>query len=164
MPELLLTTICRKSAFTDGFVETPRARRPHKSTAPMSNDRQFSSSESPSASPMTDNQSVPKLHSGKDKKLNGALKIIDGWEEGKDSKVDYSGQFEFGGSLGVSVMMIGFPILMWYMWIGATYYDGKFPLPAEGEGMGDFLKRMCTLVYEGAYPSPKAWAIYWTFF
>ena len=44
-----------------------------------------------------------------------ASKIVDGWEEGKDPKIDYSGHFDFGGSFGVTAMMIGFPLLMYYM-------------------------------------------------
>jgi len=91
-------------------------------------------------------------------------RVVDGWEEGKDPKVDYSNHFEFGGSLGVSAMMIGFPLLMYYMWIGATYYDGKFPTPSDGESLVDFGKRMGRMVYTGAFPSLKAWAMYWIFF
>jgi delta24(24(1))-sterol reductase len=49
------------------------------------------------------------------------------------------------------------------MWIGATYYDGKFPTPAKGESFADFAKHMANLVYKGAYPTAKAWAIYWVF-
>jgi delta24(24(1))-sterol reductase len=93
-----------------------------------------------------------------------AKKIIDGWEVGKHPKVDYSGHFEFGGSLGVSAMMVGFPLLMWYMWIGATYYDGHLPLPKPGETLTAFLREMGRMAYEGAFPSLKAWAIYWSFF
>ena len=95
----------------------------------------------------------------KDKK-----KIIDGWEEGKDPRIDYSGHREFGGAWGVSAMMIGFPLLMWYMWIGATYYDGHLPLPVKGENLSRFICNMCHLVYEGAFPTVKAWTIYWSFF
>ena len=91
-------------------------------------------------------------------------KIIDGWKVGSDPKVDYSGHFEFGGSYGVSAIMTGFPLLMYYMWIGATYYDGKPPLPAAGQSFGSFLGDMGHLAYTGAYPSLKAWTIYWTFF
>lgn len=89
---------------------------------------------------------------------------MDGWEDGKDPKVDYSGHFEFGGSWGVSAVMIGFPLLMYYMWIGATYYDGGIPRPAPGEDWMDFIKRMGNLVYVGAFPSLKAWTIYWVYF
>lgn len=40
--------------------------------------------------------------------------IIGGWRPGMDPKVDYSGHFEFGGSLGTLALMIGFPLLMYY--------------------------------------------------
>lgn len=52
---------------------------------------------------------------------------------------------------------------MWYMWIGATYYDGHFPWPKEGEGFLHFFLVLGNLVYTGAFPSIKAWTIYWTF-
>ena len=98
---------------------------------------------------------------------NGHIKVksnlVDGWEEGLDPKIDYSGHFEFGGSLGVSAVMIGFPLLMYYMWIGATYYDGKPPRPRSDESWVHFFRLLRNLVYEGAYPSVKAWAMYWTF-
>lgn len=100
-----------------------------------------------------------------EKKVDEAQrKVIEGWEVGKDPKVDYSGHFEFGGSLGVSTMMICFPLLMWYMWIGATYYDGKFPTREPGQSFGDFFKHLGSLVWTGAFPSLKAWSIYWSFF
>ena len=61
---------------------------------------------------------------------NGAPKdrVIDGWVEGSDPKIDHNPHYDFGGTPGVTAMMIGFPCLMWFMWIGATYYDGHFPL------------------------------------
>lgn len=61
-------------------------------------------------------------------------------------------------------MMILFPVLMWYMWIGATYYDGKFPTREPGQSYGDFFKHLWNLVYTGAFPHARAWTIYWTFF
>lgn len=73
-------------------------------------------------------------------------------------------EFEFGGSFGVLGLMIGFPLIMWYMWIGATYYDGKVPLPADGQSWSEFGQHLCHLVYEGAFPTAKAWSIYWVFF
>lgn len=75
-----------------------------------------------------------------------------------------SDDFEFGGSLGVTALMISFPLLMWYMWIGATYYDGQLPLPAAGQTWEEFGRHLAHLVYEGAYPTAKAWAVFWTFF
>lgn len=60
--------------------------------------------------------------------------------------------------------MIGFPTLMYYMWIGATYYDGHFPTPFPRENFTSFLSRMGQTIYSGAYPSLRAWTMYWTFF
>ncbi|CAN8105919.1 unnamed protein product [Discula destructiva] len=95
---------------------------------------------------------------------NGGEKLVDGWAPGMDPKIDYSAKFEFGGSLGVTAMMIGFPLLMWYMWIGATYYDGGLPSRAAGQSWADFFNHLGHLVYTGAFPTVKAWAMYWSFF
>lgn len=85
-----------------------------------------------------------------------------------DAKPKYtdgeSDEFEFGGSFGAGALMVGFPLLMWYMWIGATYYDGHFPTPEAGQSLGAFARHLAHLVYEGAYPTAKAWAVYWIFF
>jgi delta24(24(1))-sterol reductase len=75
-----------------------------------------------------------------------------------------SDEFEFGGSIGAASLMVAFPLLMWYMWIGATYYDGHLPTPELHQSWKDFAHHLTHLVYEGAYPSAKAWAIYWIFF
>ena len=99
-----------------------------------------------------------------DAKQSNAPRIIDGWKQGTDPRVDTSGRFEFGGSWGVSAMMIVFPMLMYYMWIGATYYDGHFPVPLTGESFATFLRRNGQIIYTGAFPSLRAWALYWTFF
>ncbi|KAK3114093.1 C-24(28) sterol reductase [Teratosphaeriaceae sp. CCFEE 6253] len=89
-------------------------------------------------------------------------RIIDGWLEGGDPKVDMNPHFDFGGSWGVSAMMVGFPTLMWYMWIGATYYDGYFP-SEPNMTWSEFGQHMAHLVYTGAFPHAKAWTIYWVF-
>jgi delta24(24(1))-sterol reductase len=81
-----------------------------------------------------------------------------------DHKIDTSGEYEFFGPIGVSILMVGFPLLMWYMWIGATFYNGKLPLPAEGESIQDFASHLVDLALTHAFPHAKAWAIYWTFF
>lgn len=80
-----------------------------------------------------------------------------------NARVDDHPQYEFGGTWGVTVIMLVFPILMWWMWVGATYYDGQFPARATGQSYEDFLKQLVRLVYAGAFPSAKAWAIYWIF-
>lgn len=76
---------------------------------------------------------------------------------------DKGGLNEFGGAIGMSAMMIGFPALMYYMWIGATFYDGKFPKPSEGQSYSDFFEHMWNLVKTEAYPTNHAWQIYWFF-
>lgn len=148
-----------------GFVETPRRTRTRRSIAPQSHESDtIESSKSEKSTPIqlqangTVNPNALANGNATQKKL------IDGWEEGKDPSIDYSGHFEFGGSWGVGAMMIGFPLLMYYMWIGATYYDGAFPLPVQGESKTQFIRHLANLVYEGAFPSVKAWAMYWTFF
>ncbi|RMZ85760.1 hypothetical protein DV737_g476, partial [Chaetothyriales sp. CBS 132003] len=80
-----------------------------------------------------------------------------------DSAVDKTPQIEFGGSAGVTAAMIGFPLLMYYMWVGATYYNGKAPWPREDESWADFFDGLGSMVYNGAYPSLKAWTMYWGF-
>lgn len=96
---------------------------------------------------------------------NGYVKqAVNGREHIKDPRIDNSGHVEFGGSLGVSAMMVGFPLLMYYMWIGATYYDGRLPRPTAEQNGWQFMRELVTLAYNGAFPSPKAWIIYWSFF
>ncbi|PWY91284.1 hypothetical protein BO70DRAFT_368413 [Aspergillus heteromorphus CBS 117.55] len=159
-----------------GFIETPGRRVTRSSVAPedafdSAAEVQDRSKSAPRrrASPRVKTEEIEEntklaTNGRADAPTGKKTRIVDGWEEGKDPRVDYSGHFEFGGSWGVLSMMIGFPLLMYYMWIGATYYDGKFPRPAEGQSMSDFFAHLGHLVYEGAFPSLKAWTIYWVFF
>lgn len=165
-----------------GFIETPGRRNTRMSAALASETSADDTSDAPPELQGQSKSSTRKRTSAKAKTPDSSeeetkadltsshaseksgSRIIDGWQEGKDPKIDYSGHFEFGGSLGVLSMMIGFPLLMYYMWIGATYYNGKFPRPSEGQDLSDFVAHMGHLVYEGAFPSLKAWTIYWVFF
>lgn len=72
-------------------------------------------------------------------------------------------QYEFGGPYGASSMMIGFPLLMWYMWICYKYNDCQFMGPAEGENLVEFVKRCAGYVYQDAFPTWRAWKIEWGF-
>jgi len=83
--------------------------------------------------------------------------------EPENHAVDNSGEREFGGAVGVSAMMIGFPLLMYYMWIGATFYDGHIPTREPGQSWIAFFNHLFDLCYEHAFPHVKAWTIYWTF-
>ncbi|KAH2246813.1 C-24(28) sterol reductase [Aspergillus fumigatus] len=79
------------------------------------------------------------------------------------SSSDTKIEFEFGGAPGVTLIMIGFPLLMYYMYIGAVLYDGLLPTPEDGQSWADFLSHLVSLAYTHAYPTRKAWTIYWTF-
>lgn len=72
-------------------------------------------------------------------------------------------EYEFGGPLGNAAMMIGFPLLMWYMF--ACYYknDSQLLRPDEGEAIKDFVLRVYGYVLEGAFPTLLAWKIEWGF-
>ncbi|OAA57702.1 Delta(24(24(1)))-sterol reductase [Cordyceps fumosorosea ARSEF 2679] len=91
------------------------------------------------------------------------VSVVDGWKPGQDPRIDYSGEFEFGGSVGTLSMMLFFPVLMWYMWVGATYYDGKFPSREPGMSWADFGRHLVGLVYTGAFPHARAWIWYWSY-
>ncbi|KAF2861450.1 Delta(24(24(1)))-sterol reductase like protein [Piedraia hortae CBS 480.64] len=163
----------RKPALPEGFVETPgrfrrvqkthsppnfteesTVRNPHK---PLSDARSQTLTNGTASS--ASNKNVKPVGSGTAPKRR---RVIDGWLEGSDPKIDHDPHFEFGGSWGVSAMMIGFPLLMWYMWIGATYYDGKFPSEPQMTWR-EFGEHLVHLVYTGAFPHTRAWLIYWTF-
>ena len=146
-------------------METPgRARRPRKSIVPT--EARDTSETSPEQKKRT---TVARTRGTIGKKggdalsngsLNGTTKKTG---EDRDPRVDYDPDFAFGGSLGVSAMMIGFPLVMWYMWVGATFYDGHLPLPSQGQSGSEFVKHLVNLVYTGAFPSLRAWTIYWGF-
>ena len=55
---------------------------------------------------------------------------------------DISSRYEFGGPWGVTAMMIGFPILMYYLWICLWFYDGKLVVPTSVDDIVPFLHRM----------------------
>ena len=141
------------------MVETPTRRsRPRKSTAAAS----------PEDSKTKNSDASPNTVARKSVKENGVATptrraVGRPRKAGKDPKIDHTGEFEFGGSCGVGAMMLGFPLLMYYMWLGATYFDGKLPLKEKGESSIHFILVLCDLVYSGAFPTPKAWIMYWGF-
>ncbi|EAW13278.1 c-24(28) sterol reductase [Aspergillus clavatus NRRL 1] len=72
-------------------------------------------------------------------------------------------EFEFGGAPGVALLMLGFPGLMYYMYIGAVFYGGHLPTPDANQTWPDFVSHLGNLAYTHAFPHRKAWIIYWTF-
>ncbi|KAL2673884.1 hypothetical protein Neosp_012328 [[Neocosmospora] mangrovei] len=82
----------------------------------------------------------------------------------RDTESILRGHIDFGGVWDTSALMVGFPLLMWYMWVGVKYYEGQLPLPEDGQSFPAFVQHIVTLAYHGAFPTRKAWAIYWGFF
>lgn len=115
------------------------------------------------ANGFTNGSTTPQKDSSTKKDEPATVHAIDGWIPGQDPKVDHSGEFEFGGSFGTLALMILFPVLMWYMWIGATYYDGKVPSRAPNQTWLEFGSHLVNLVYTGAFPHTKAWLWYWSY-
>ncbi|WVF70772.1 hypothetical protein IAT40_005566 [Kwoniella sp. CBS 6097] len=77
-----------------------------------------------------------------------------------DKKLDEHSEYEFGGPVGVVAMMVGFPLLMYYLWICLWFYRGKFVYPDSVDDIGPFFQRMGQHIYDGAYPTKFAWATY----
>lgn len=53
-------------------------------------------------------------------------------------------------------MMIGFPLLMYYLWICLWYYNGKLVHPKSVDDVRPFLGRMWAHCLDGAYPTAFA--------
>lgn len=50
--------------------------------------------------------------------------------------------WEFGGPWGVTAMMIGFPILMYYLWICLWFHDGQLVVPTSVDGIKPYINEM----------------------
>lgn len=82
------------------------------------------------------------------KPANGNGTYANGKPRNPDHKIDDSGEFEFGGALGTGFVMVFFPVLMWYLWVGQKYYNAQLPLPKSGESIGEFVKNLYHMAYE----------------
>ena len=85
--------------------------------------------------------------------------------EKSDTKVDYvpPTEYEFGGPVGAIGMMIGFPLLMYYMWISQKFYNGSPALPSEGQSILEFLIQMKDYFIDYAIPSKFSFTIFTSF-
>ena len=72
-------------------------------------------------------------------------------------------EYEFGGVPGVIGMLVGFPLLMYYMWICAEFYDGQIALPSENETWSHFLNTLYEIFLNNAIPSKYIWTVFMTF-
>lgn len=72
-------------------------------------------------------------------------------------------EYEFGGPAGALGMMIGFPLLMYYMWISQQFYGGYPALPKDNETWSEFLKELQTYYVDYAIPSKFTFTIFTLF-
>lgn len=73
-------------------------------------------------------------------------------------------EWEFGGPVGALGMMVGFPLLMYYMWISAQFYDGKPAWPAENQTWKEFVAGdLFQYFVKYGIPSFKSWFIFTLF-
>ncbi|KAJ7621152.1 ergosterol biosynthesis ERG4/ERG24 [Roridomyces roridus] len=77
-----------------------------------------------------------------------------------DRKLDQHETYEFGGPFGVLAIMLGFPTLMYYLWICLWFYDGQLVHPSSLDDIKPFLATMWTHIRQDAYPSRYAWQVY----
>lgn len=59
-----------------------------------------------------------------------------------DEKVDKEVVYEFGGPIGVSIMMVVFPCIMYYLWICCEFYHGSLVHPESFADIIPFYGRM----------------------
>lgn len=72
-------------------------------------------------------------------------------------------EYEFGGPAGAVGMMIGFPLLMYYMWISQRFYNGSPAWPAEGQTWIMFLSQMKNYIVDYAIPSRFSFGLFTSF-
>ncbi len=72
-------------------------------------------------------------------------------------------EYEFGGPAGALGMMIGFPQLMYYMWISQRFYKGKFAAPAPGQSWHDFFIQYFGYITDYATPTKFSLRVFATF-
>lgn len=69
-------------------------------------------------------------------------------------------EYEFGGPAGAIGMIFGFPLLMWYLWISAEFYNGQLAWPKDGETWGQFIGVLWNYFVDYGIPSFKTSAIF----
>ncbi|EOD44073.1 putative c-24 sterol reductase protein [Neofusicoccum parvum UCRNP2] len=170
-----ITLMSTNLAMRPRFVETPGRRRTTRKSTFQSFDGDSSENSTPAPVAAPVQLQEPLSNGNGDKFTNGHANgnghAANGHGKGEKlakatvdpTMAEATPHFEFGGSWGTGAMMIGFPMLMYYMWLGATFYDGKPPTPAEGQSLGEFFRHMFQMCYEHAFPHARAWTIYWVF-
>ncbi|GAA5952746.1 hypothetical protein JCM3765_002262 [Sporobolomyces pararoseus] len=82
---------------------------------------------------------------------------------------DVAHELEFGGAPGTLAMMIGFPLLFYYLYVCLFFNNAQFALPSNpytvlgNGGWWDFIKYCSNLVYKTASPTKRATTLYLSF-
>ncbi|PIS00336.1 MAG: delta(24(24(1)))-sterol reductase [Chlamydiae bacterium CG10_big_fil_rev_8_21_14_0_10_35_9] len=69
-------------------------------------------------------------------------------------------EYEFGGPIGAFFIIIFSHLLLYYLWISLTYYNGSLVYPSSLSDFFPFLHRMTNYILEGAHPTMYAAGIY----
>ncbi|GAA5912614.1 delta(24(24(1)))-sterol reductase [Sporobolomyces salmoneus] len=82
---------------------------------------------------------------------------------------DVTHELEFGGAPGTLAMMIGFPLLFYYLYVCLFFNNAQFTTPTNARtifgpgGWWEFLKYISKLVIETASPTKRATTLYLSF-
>ncbi|ODV90697.1 hypothetical protein CANCADRAFT_2426 [Tortispora caseinolytica NRRL Y-17796] len=143
---------------------SPRKVTP-KSASPKSRTRSpaRSPARSPTRSPTRQRKSPVKDDTKSTARQSTRSKSPSKRKSTKLTELEEPEDFAFGGPVGVTAMMIGFPILMYYLWISSTFYDGSFAWPEDGQSWGDFLFTLVDYIWVDAFPNISSWVFVWGF-
>ncbi|QRW03505.1 C-14 sterol reductase ERG24 [Ceratobasidium sp. AG-Ba] len=94
------------------------------------------------------------------RKTDGAAVAPSAVGKESDARLDKHETYEFGGPVGVTAMIFGFPVLMYYLWICLWFYDGRLVHPTSISDFKPFLERMWGHVVQDAYPTRHAFNMY----
>lgn len=73
-------------------------------------------------------------------------------------------EWEFGGPAGALGMMVGFPLLMVYMWISAQFYGGKPAWPSADQSWASFGGQFWDYFVQYGIPSVTVVTVFTVFF
>lgn len=78
-----------------------------------------------------------------------------------DVKIDNQVRYEFGGPVGVTAMMLGFPCLMYYFWVCLEFHQGRIIYPSDlSQWKSWVVREIWEKIKMGAYPSKWATQMY----
>lgn len=78
----------------------------------------------------------------------------------KPKEIEKKKKMEFGGPIGVSIIMIFFPMLMVYMWKCSKFNDGKFLIPSKNENIMSFFYKTFNPNFNELRPKFYDWLLF----